>query len=70
VGGTTPFKWKRISGILPKGLKLKHTGLLSGTPKAKHVSPGTYSFTVQVTTHKSKGHPVQTATQALTLVLS
>jgi hypothetical protein len=68
-GGTTPYKWKRI-GKLPKGLKLAHSGLLSGTPKTKHVSPGTYHFTVQATTHKSKGHPKVTATQALTLTLS
>jgi hypothetical protein len=69
-GGATPYKWKRISGALPKGLKLSGTGLISGTPKTKHVSAGTYHFTVQATTHKSKGHPKITATQALTLSLS
>jgi hypothetical protein len=45
-GGATPYKWKRI-GTLPKGLKLTSSGLLHGTPKLKHVSPGTYTFTAQ-----------------------
>jgi len=69
-GGATPYKWKLISGSLPKGLKLRSTGLLSGTPKSKNVSAGNYKFTVEATTHKSKGHAAQTATQALTLQLS
>jgi len=66
-GGATPYKWKRI-GTLPKGLKLKSTGLLSGTPKTK-LSPGSYTFKVKATTKKSKGHPSVTATQTLTLTL-
>jgi hypothetical protein len=69
-GGTTPYKWKLISGSLPKGLKVHHNGLLSGTPSLKKSSPGTYDFTVQAETHKTKTSPVETATQALTLVLS
>jgi len=67
-GGATPYKWKRI-GSLPKGLKLRSNGVLSGTPKTKHVSPGTFTFTVTATTKKSKGHPSVTATQKLTLIL-
>jgi hypothetical protein len=45
-GGRTPYKWKRFSRTLPKGLKVKSTGLLTGTPKAR-ATPGTYIFTVQ-----------------------
>jgi len=67
--GAAPYKWKKI-GKLPKGLKSSSSGLLSGTPKTKHVNAGTYTFTAQATTHKSKGHPKQTATQSLTLTLS
>ena len=67
-GGATPYKWKRI-GRLPKGLKLSKTGLLAGTPGATDKA-GTYTFTVQATTKKSKGHPAQTARQPLALTLS
>ena len=67
-GGTGPIKW-RLIGILPKGLKLHSTGLLSGTPRVAD-TPGTIQLTVQATTKKSKGAPAQTATQPLTLSLS
>jgi hypothetical protein len=68
-GGPAPYKWKRI-GKLPKGLKLSSTGLLAGTPKSTHVNPGTYHFSVQATTKKSKAHrTTSTATQAYSLVL-
>jgi hypothetical protein len=68
-GGPAPYKWKRI-GTLPKGLKLSSTGLLAGTPKSKHVNPGTFHFTAQATTKKSKAHKTtSTASQALTLTL-
>jgi hypothetical protein len=67
-GGATPYKWKLI-GALPKGLKLHSNGFMSGNPKAKDVAK-TYSVTVQATTKKSIGHPVQTATRTLSLVLS
>ena len=69
-GGATPYKWKLISGHLPKGLKVHPSGLLSGTPKLKKVSAGNYPITVEATTHKSKGNPSVTATEALTLTLS
>jgi len=68
-GGNPPFKWKAI-GKLPKGLKLASTGLLSGTPKTKHVSAGTYHFTAQVQSKKTKTIPKQTATRSFTLVLN
>lgn len=31
-GGTAPYKWSKISGSLPSGLKLSSDGLLSGQP--------------------------------------
>jgi hypothetical protein len=69
-GGNAPFKWKAI-GKLPKGLKLsKSTGAISGTPKLKHVNPGSYTFQAQVQSKKSKTMPKQTATRSFTLVLN
>ena len=67
-GGTTPYKWKKV-GTLPKGLKLHSNGILAGTPSLKRLSAGMYAITVEVIS-KSKGHPVQTTTQVLTLTLS
>ena len=44
-GGTTPYTWSMISGILPLGLTLNAgAGVISGTPTAA----GTFSFVVQV----------------------
>ena len=67
-GGISPYRWKRTAGTLPRGLRLHLNGLLTGKPKLRS-SPGTYSFTVQASTHKQRGHPTQIATQAFTLVL-
>ena len=64
-GGTAPYHWKKTS-ILPRGLKLSSSGVLSGTPSTK-LAPGTYSFSVQVADHTKKVH--QTATQTFTLPL-
>ncbi|HMK96028.1 MAG TPA: Ig domain-containing protein, partial [Acidimicrobiales bacterium] len=57
-GGATPYKWKKVAGSLPKGLKLNHRGLLSGTASAKD-APGTFTFAVQVTTDDTqvRGQP-------------
>jgi uncharacterized protein (TIGR03437 family) len=46
VGGTAPYSaWTVSSGTIPSGLSLNSSsGVLSGTPS----SPGTFSFTVQV----------------------
>jgi len=57
-------------GRLPKGLKLVHaTGLLFGRPSLAMQS-GTYTFSVHVTTKRTKGHPAQAASQVLTLSVS
>jgi hypothetical protein len=53
-GGAPPLQWSLASGSLPPGLTLDADGWLSGTP----TTPGTYSFTVQVT---DSGNVSQTA---------
>lgn len=64
-GGQPPYKWKLLSGSssLPKGLKLKRDGELSGLPKGG-VRPdggGIYRFRVQAQTSKRKGQARQSA---------
>jgi hypothetical protein len=63
-GGKTPYKWKITSGILPKGLTMNKTGVISGKPKSNAVSE---TFTVTVT---DKSHPKQTATATFTITVS
>jgi hypothetical protein len=65
-GGVAPYRWKKTS-ILPKGMKLSRSGLLSGTPSTK-LAPGPYSFSVKVTDSSRKAH--QVATKVFTLDLS
>ena len=68
-GGATPYRWEKIAGSLPLGLRVNHRGLVSGTPRAKdNLRP--YTFSVQVSTHKSKGNPPMRTTQALTIDLT
>jgi Putative Ig domain/Bacterial Ig-like domain (group 3) len=61
-GGTLPYTWSLASGSLPlpSGLNLASTGAISGTP----ASPGTFTFTVQLTDAGSA-----TATKALQIVV-
>ena len=64
-----PIKFKTI-GKLPKGLKLnKSSGTISGIPKTKHVNAGTYHFSVQVQSKKTKTVAKQTITESFTLQL-
>ncbi|MEK6325726.1 MAG: putative Ig domain-containing protein, partial [Acidobacteriota bacterium] len=44
-GGATPYSWSLVSGLLPDGLNVLPTGIISGTP----TSIGTSDFTVRVT---------------------
>lgn len=44
-GGTAPYHWSVSAGVLPGGLTLSSSGLLSGTP----TEAGTFSFTVRIT---------------------
>jgi hypothetical protein len=64
-GGTTPYAWKKV-GTPPKGLKLRKTGVLSGTPSAKKVTAGNYSIQVKVN-DAGKKTAKKTATATLTL---
>jgi hypothetical protein len=69
VGGVVPYKWKKVEGTLPKGLKLNSTGLLSGTATAKaYPHGGSFPITVTVTDSTKRVH--QTATVKLTLIVS
>lgn len=65
IGGTEPYKWKKTSGSLPRGLKLT-AGVLTGTVKAKFA--GRYTFTVSVTDKTKRAH--QTASATFTLDVS
>jgi hypothetical protein len=59
-GGSVPRTWSIISGNLPSGVDLSApTGRIVGTPQ----TPGTYSFTIQVT------DGVLTATKALSITI-
>ncbi len=49
-GGLAPFSWKKSEDTLPPGLSLGADGVLSGTP----TTPGTFTWTVEVTDSKSK----------------
>lgn len=44
-GGTPPFVWTAVQGVLPAGLSLSSDGIISGTP----TTAGTSVFTVQAT---------------------
>jgi Putative Ig domain len=60
-GGTAPYSWSITSGSLPPGLTLAaSTGILSGSP----TTPGTYTFTIQVS---DSSVPPLTATQGFTI---
>ena len=64
-GGTAPYTWTvvKASGTLPKGIFLKNSGVLSGTPTQK----GSFTFTVHVADNKKYG---DSATAVLKLVIS
>ena len=45
-GGSTPYTWKIVSGVLPNGLSFNSSGIISGTPTA---ASGPTAITFQVT---------------------
>ena len=47
-GGTTPYRFARLSGALPPGLALSADGVLNGTP----ASVGSYNFSARATDAK------------------
>jgi hypothetical protein len=68
VGGVAPFKWTKVSGKLPVGLKLSSTGLLSGKVALKKYAPGTsFPFVVKVTDSTKKTHQTVTAPFTVTI---
>jgi hypothetical protein len=61
-GGTSPYTWSVVSGLLPPGLTLAaSSGTLSGTPSTS----GQFSFTVRV-----KDAAAVTASQAYTVTIA
>ncbi len=67
--GLAPYKWKKVSGKLPLGIKLSTTGLLSGKLGPKKY-PGGASFPITVTVNDSTKKVHQTATESFTVVVS
>jgi len=66
-GGNRPYTWSLASGsILPPGLMLSSTGLISGRAKVA----GTYSFTVQVVDRKTRTRPPTQNTASATLSIT
>ena len=43
-GGSVPYRWTRVGGALPPGLRLASTGRLSGVPARK----GTFTVRARV----------------------
>lgn len=62
-GGTAPYTWSLLSGVLPTGLNLTETGAIAGTPTGS----GTSLFSVQVTDSESS---VQTAIAQLQITVN
>jgi hypothetical protein len=63
-GGNPPYKWSRVSGSLPPGLKLKKTGVIAGKPSIS----GDFTFTVKVVdTKQGKPKTQNSATQTFTI---
>lgn len=50
-GGSPPYVWTLYLGVLPPGLTLSTSGVISGTP----TTAGTYNFTILVTDHNGAG---------------
>jgi hypothetical protein len=61
-GGTPPYRWNLMGGVLPPGLSFSPIGSIDGTP----VSPGTYSFIVQVS---DSGSPVRLDSKFLSITI-
>ena len=67
--GLAPYKWRKVSGKLPLGIKLSTTGLLSGElgPK-KYPGGASFQITVEVLDSTKKVH--ETATESFTVNVS
>jgi hypothetical protein len=71
-GGNPPYRWRVVSGALPRGLRLDHsTGGIYGIPSKRSTSA---SFTLEVRdakTLRSRGHPStrNSATATLSIIV-
>ncbi len=67
--GLAPYKWKKVSGKLPLGIKLSTTGLLSGKvgPK-KYPGGASFPITVEVLDSTKKVH--ETTTESFVVSVS
>jgi hypothetical protein len=62
--GVQPYTWALVGGtLLPPGLSLSSSGVISGTP----VATGTTNFTVQVTDSSEPAHQTATANLSITI---
>ncbi len=61
-GGTPPYRWNLIGGVLPPGLNFSASGSIDGTP----ISASTYSFIVQVS---DSGSPVRLDSKSLSITI-
>lgn len=61
-GGTPPYMWSVVNGILPEGLTLSPAGIMTGTP----IRPCTNHFTVEV---RDSSPTTQVASVMLTLAV-
>ena len=61
-GGTAPYRWNMIGGVLPPGLIFSPAGSINGAP----LSPSTYSFIVQVS---DSGSPVKLDSKSLSITI-
>jgi hypothetical protein len=62
--GVQPYTWALVGGtLLPPGLSLSSSGVISGTP----IATGTTNFTVQVTDSSEPAHQTATANLSLTI---
>jgi hypothetical protein len=55
-GGTAPFTWSVISGLLPSGLSLSSSGDVSGTPTT--ATSTTFNVQVQDANGSTDTHPI------------
>ena len=66
-GGTRPYIWSLVHGLLPPGLKLDaSTGVISG----KATKTGTYVFTIKVKDTATSSQPLRTAEATLSIKIS
>jgi hypothetical protein len=63
--GNPPFHWTRISGSLPRGIRLHADGSVSGTP----LVGGSFTFTIHVVDHATRSHIQQNDVRVISLVV-